>query len=917
MTYDSNGNVLTHKDPLGDTTTNTYNSFNQLLTTTDPLGVTTTMTYDGKGNLTSVTRPLGGTTAIQTVTYNHTDASFPGDVTSMVDPDNNSWSYGYDNNGYRNSVTDPLGNQATMTYNADGWLLSSVSPRGNVTGCNCSATYTTTYGRDSYGNLTTVTDPNGHVTRRHYDADQNLDYLQDGNQSGGTCTLGASGPCTQYVYDLANQATKILRADGTSLITDYNSDGTVADQKDGLGVAIQTYGYDHQGRVNSVSDALGNVTRYTRDAFGNVLTKQDPAGNCGATPKSGCTSYSYDADNRLAAITYSDGVTPNVSSIVYDADGQRTSMSDGSGTSTWTWDSLHRLTSYVNGAGSQVQYQYNLRDLVTALAYPGGSCGATPSLCVTRGYDSAGRWTSLTDWNANQTTFGYDPDSNLTTETLPSSTGVVDTFGFDQADNLSSIADVKGSASLFSATYNRDAANQLSSDSSALPSTNTFRYTALEQLCYAASSNSSACSAPPSGSSAYQYDAGDNLTQTGSTTQAFNAAHQLCWTASLTSASACAAPPIAASSYTYDNRGNRTSLVQPGGTTLRYGFDQANRLIQLSQQIGTAVSAIGSYSYNGDGLRMSKTVSGGTSQFTWDVVNGLPLMIQEGSTRYVYGPGGRPLERIATNTNATLWLHHDQLGSTRLVTSTAGAVAGTATYDSYGNITAATGAALPFGFAGEYRDAESGLTYLRARYYDPATAQFLSRDPAVATTREPYGYVAGNPLNRTNPTGVCFSGSASCPDPYSGPMRYTATAYVTLKDKFGTPLTTEWLTANWTDTCGRISDVSATILAEGHDGGIGFGTWNLVGESLTESGGASSITVTGSTQFVNNSGGLATMPSYYASSLEASITIGPNGTWAASGAVNANDNFANTFQTDDGPWSGTPGNGPPNQEGPR
>jgi uncharacterized protein RhaS with RHS repeats len=44
--------------------------------------------------------------------------------------------------------------------------------------------------------------------------------------------------------------------------------------------------------------------------------------------------------------------------------------------------------------------------------------------------------------------------------------------------------------------------------------------------------------------------------------------------------------------------------------------------------------------------------------------------------------------------------------------------------------------------------------YLRARYYDPTTGQFVSRDPAVALTRQPYGNVSDNPLNRTDPTGL-------------------------------------------------------------------------------------------------------------------------------------------------------------------
>lgn len=44
----------------------------------------------------------------------------------------------------------------------------------------------------------------------------------------------------------------------------------------------------------------------------------------------------------------------------------------------------------------------------------------------------------------------------------------------------------------------------------------------------------------------------------------------------------------------------------------------------------------------------------------------------------------------------------------------------------------------------------------RQRYYDPTTGQFLARDPIEAQTREPYGYVGGNPLNATDPMGLCW-----------------------------------------------------------------------------------------------------------------------------------------------------------------
>jgi len=113
----------------------------------------------------------------------------------------------------------------------------------------------------------------------------------------------------------------------------------------------------------------------------------------------------------------------------------------------------------------------------------------------------------------------------------------------------------------------------------------------------------------------------------------------------------------------------------------------------------------------------------------------------------------RTAPRTHRSGNTVTWYHHDQLGSTRSLSSATGA---TAAYDPYGNLTASTGKLSPLGFAGEYTDAETGFQYLRARYYDPATGQFLSRDPLVALTGSAYGYVAGNPLNGADPSGLTW-----------------------------------------------------------------------------------------------------------------------------------------------------------------
>jgi len=110
--------------------------------------------------------------------------------------------------------------------------------------------------------------------------------------------------------------------------------------------------------------------------------------------------------------------------------------------------------------------------------------------------------------------------------------------------------------------------------------------------------------------------------------------------------------------------------------------------------------------------------------------------------------------------------HTDQLGSIRALTNSAGSVVGTATYDAYGGVLTQTGTLTPFGYAGQYTDAATGLQYLRARSYDPTTQQFLTVDPLLAQTEQAYAYAGGSPTNATDPSGregngICVNSGGS------------------------------------------------------------------------------------------------------------------------------------------------------------
>ncbi|MBJ7459019.1 MAG: hypothetical protein JHD02_07525, partial [Thermoleophilaceae bacterium] len=118
------------------------------------------------------------------------------------------------------------------------------------------------------------------------------------------------------------------------------------------------------------------------------------------------------------------------------------------------------------------------------------------------------------------------------------------------------------------------------------------------------------------------------------------------------------------------------------------------------------------YAYDADGLRLSKTLTGkSATRMIWDRSQANPNLLGDGGNTYIYGPDGTPLEQISSS-GAVTYLHHDQLGSTRLITSTTGAKVATYNFDPYGAQTAKTGTATtPLGYAGQYKDAESGLIY--------------------------------------------------------------------------------------------------------------------------------------------------------------------------------------------------------------
>jgi RHS repeat-associated protein len=200
-----------------------------------------------------------------------------------------------------------------------------------------------------------------------------------------------------------------------------------------------------------------------------------------------------------------------------------------------------------------------------------------------------------------------------------------------------------------------------------------------------------------------------------------------------------------ATSYTVNANGNLTARGSDS-----FSYDQANRLT------GTTVGSVtASYAYDGAGKRATKTVGSTATNYVYDVNRGLPVLLEDGTQRYVWGLG----LAYAVESGAALVYHVDGLGSVRAITNGSAAVVQTYESDEFGiPLSAQGGSAQPFGFTGEQRDPESGFVYLRARFYDSALGRFTSRDPLAGLTSAPQSlnrsaYALNSPVSWTDPSG--------------------------------------------------------------------------------------------------------------------------------------------------------------------
>ncbi|HYQ77961.1 MAG TPA: DUF6531 domain-containing protein [Solirubrobacterales bacterium] len=700
--YNSAGDMTLEKDAESDETKWTYNSTHDVLTETTPKGETTTYKRDSKGNVEAIERPAPGETT-QKATFKH---AANGDLESAIDPLGRESKFEYDTYGDLKAITDAAGDKTTRTYDKDGQELTEVSPRGNEEGAIASEFETKTE-RDAQGRPIKITDPLGHETKIAYDKNGNLESMTD-----------ALGHTTKYTYDADDEQTKVEKANGTTSEAAYDSMGDVKSRTNGNANTTK-YEHDALEQLTETIDPLERKSKREYDAAGNFKKTEDALGRT--------ISYSYDAADRLKEVNYSEEATHDLT-YKYDKDGNVTEILDGTGTTTRVYDQLDRLTEVTNGAKELVKYKYNLGNEVTELTYPNGET-------VKHAFDKAGRLEKVTDWLGKETTFGYNRDSQVKATTFPATTANVDEYSYNRADQITAVSMKKSAEVLASMTYTRDNLGHITKSVDtgfSEEAERAYEYDAGNRLL-------------KSNGTLFEYDKADNVTKISPTTYTYDKADQIATASNAT--------------FEYNKLGQRVKETPTGGTASPYAYDQAGHLISTS-----SAGIEGTFKYDGTGLMATETRGASTYPMVWDSTPELPLLIRTGQTYYVYGPDGLPFEQITSGT--ALYLHHDQLGSTRVVTNSTGSVGGTYRYGPNGAVWKHTGTdGTRIGFAGELRlNTEHQLIYLRARTYDPATAQFLTPDPLGGLSGETYAYAADNPVNATDATGL-FADDCDCPPP--------------------------------------------------------------------------------------------------------------------------------------------------------
>ncbi|WP_354430197.1 LamG-like jellyroll fold domain-containing protein [Streptomyces sp. FZ201] len=760
------------------TTRTAYNPLGLPSTVTDPLGRVTRYGYDQFGQLTSQTDPVADAAAALDAA--ETDPDLIVGPTAGVGGGGVTL-YTWTPTGLQLSVTDPTGARTEATYDELGRQLTATAVERYPTLQNLTSRFTW----DDAGNQTASTTPGGITTTAAY------------NPAGETKSVTDPAGTTRFGYDGLGRRTETTDATNRRTTTKYDALGNVtATTEFGTGTTplrTLTAEFDAEGnRTAVISPETQARTTFTYDVLGRMTRLTEPVSDT----ESITTTFGYDASGNRTRLTNGRGnktvytfnswglpestIEPSTAAhpdpadrtwtTVYDRAGQPvTELLPGGVKRERTYDGLGRLI-HETGTGAEAAttdrvlaydlagrltsvgsdspltpntYTYNDRGQLLTASGPGGSVNYTydadgrmtgrrdGKYTTSYGYDAAGR----PEWLWNEMTgadiwYEFDAAGRPVMEQYAvQPTGSTDwvesarrSYGYDSLGRLTDdiITTPDEATEIASTTYAYDLDDQLTwkeTSGTAGSGEHVYGYDQAGRLSYWTHDGTT---------TSYKWDAAGNRVKAGPAQATYDERNRL-----LTEGT---------STYAYTARGT-LSTVEKGSGSRTLAFDAFERKV-----------TDGTTTYTYDSL--DRVAKRGTTAFRYD--GGSNNLLGDGTTDYTRTPDGSLL--ASTDGTTTQWSVTDQHTDLVAGLSTDGTtVTGSTAYDPFGTTTATNGTTPDIGYQSGWTDPDNGDVNMAARWYQPGTGAFASRDTwlldPVSQQTNRYSYLDGDPIGGTDPTG--------------------------------------------------------------------------------------------------------------------------------------------------------------------
>ena len=558
-------------------------------------------------------------------------------------------------------------------------------------------------------------------------------------------------------YDAENQLVAATGGNGAKIAIGYDQRGLPVSWQQGK--QKLSLGYDAAGSLAEMTGTAGDVTKFGYDVFDRLCKVETPAGTFATEydaqgrvasqqmPGGGVERFFYDQDGRLSRAVRSGGAIE----FSYGANGKVEQLRGGAlGTVQFQYDRNEALAGWKDSRGEQ----FEIRDgsaVFKNADIPGaevirrvvngkdGSEIAIESKClpqpIRKIFNAKGKIAAI-DSPAGRFDFTYDDLGRRATMKYPN--GVVTSFSYTPRGLPieTKIAGKDGTVlELWKQGY--DELGRCVSIDNAVGPFRKFAYDDAGRLTLVADGKATELER-------YEYDAVGNRTSIALAGKkipvARDAQNRLASQGDLR--------------YAYDAQGRRTGQAAADGRQWRYDYDGLDRLVKAATPTGTV-----QYGYSLLGTRLWSQKEGGEKRYS--LYAGLDKVAEVdagGRLLAGYVPGLIADEVLASCDKQGNWTYHhrDPLLNLKMLTDAKGASQFRPECTSFGEpLNAATAKLGDRGlFAGTDYDADTGLCYVRARYYDPATAQFVSLDPlGWCGGANPYSYCANDPLQHRDPSG--------------------------------------------------------------------------------------------------------------------------------------------------------------------